>query len=289
LQRPSRWLSLLWGLYVVGAVIFTALAIAEFASRGARGSPWAGPFNGFQAAVGLLLLSLLTPAALAEDRARGGLDLLLATPISTRELVLSKWWAYYRIVPALALLPTVIAVAHAVPQQRWLGVVLMLAFVLSYGAAVTSLGLALATWVPRVDRALVLSAAVSVLVTVAVVPLAFFLFKDQRLGLAMASASPLLGVGVLTSVMATASPGDWPRYVAAALFWSLVYVGLALGLLSATIASFDRCLGRITPGAARAERRRTSLYGARTFQAPERESPDKHGASPTSILSRSLM
>src|SRR5205823_3753875 len=127
-------------------------------------------------------------------------------------------------------------------------------FVLSYGAAVTSLGLALATWVPRVDRALVLSAAVSVLVTVAVVPLSFFLFQDQRLGLAMASASPLLGVGALTSVMATASTAEWPRYVAAALFWSLVYVGLALGLLWATIASFDRCLGRIATRSAKAAR-----------------------------------
>ena len=47
---------------------------------------WAGPFNGFQAAVGLLLLSVTTPAALAEDRARGSLELLLSTPISTRSL-----------------------------------------------------------------------------------------------------------------------------------------------------------------------------------------------------------
>jgi hypothetical protein len=43
-----------------------------------RRTSWACPFNGFQTAFGLLL-SPVTPAALAEARARGTLDVLLTT------------------------------------------------------------------------------------------------------------------------------------------------------------------------------------------------------------------
>jgi ABC-type transport system involved in multi-copper enzyme maturation permease subunit len=245
LQQPSWRLRVLSGFYVIGAMLFTALAVGECTLYGINRTPWAAPFNGFQAAVGLLLLSLTTPAALAEDRDRGSLAVLLSTPLSTRGLVLSKWCAYYRVVPAMAILPAVVALAHAAPRERWIGVPLTAAVVLSYGAAVTSLGIALATWVPRVDRALVLSAAASVLVTVAWIPLAFLLFQDRKHGLAMATASPLLGVGVLTAEMADASPAEWRERVHWAIVWIVAYSGLAVSLLVAAIASFDRCVGRI--------------------------------------------
>jgi ABC-type transport system involved in multi-copper enzyme maturation permease subunit len=248
LQQPSRRLGWLWWLYVAGALFFTALAVCECATFGPRRTAWAGPFNGFQVAVGLLLLSLVTPAALAEERARGSLEVLLATPITTRSLVLAKWCAYYRVVPALSLLPAVLAAAHAAPQNRWLGVPLASAMVLAQGAAVTSLGIALATWVPRVDRALILSAAVSVFVTVAWVPIALVLLQGNELGLGLASASPLLGVGLLTSQMAGGSPAAWQSRASWGLFWTLAYSGAASGLLWAALFSFDRCLGRIAPG-----------------------------------------
>ena len=40
---------------------------------------------------GMLLLSASAPTALAEERARGSLDVLLATPLSTRSIVVGKW------------------------------------------------------------------------------------------------------------------------------------------------------------------------------------------------------
>jgi ABC-type transport system involved in multi-copper enzyme maturation permease subunit len=255
LRRRSRWLRLLWGLYVAGAMLFTALAVSESATRLAR-TPWPGLFNGFQAAVGLGLLSLVTPAALAEDRARGSLEVLLSTPLSSRSLVLDKWCAYYRIVPALALLPALLATAYAVQSKRWLGVVLVSGLILSHGAAVTSLGLALATWVSRLERALILSVAASVLVTVVWVPLVAFLIPNRDLALGLASASPMLGIAVITVEMILAAPSEWPMRVYWAQFWIVAYSGLALILLRATLASFDRCLGRITPAGAR--RRLTS-------------------------------
>jgi ABC-type transport system involved in multi-copper enzyme maturation permease subunit len=245
-QKLSPWVRLLWGLYLIGAVLFTTLAVGECLSKGVSRTPWAGPFNGFQAAFGLGLLSLVTPAALAEDRARGSLEVLLSTPVSTRSLVLSKWFTYYRLAIGLALLPAVVAAAHAVPQHRWLGVLLAAAMVLAHGAAVTSLGMALATWLPRIDRALILSAAASILVTAAWVPLVAFSVQDKNLSLGLASASPLLGVGLLTSEMPRASSFDWQVRVGWAVFWILTYGAAALLLLWATLASFDRCVGRVS-------------------------------------------
>lgn len=248
LQQPSTWIGLLWWFYVVGAVLFSALAAYECTVSGVGRTDWVGPFNGFQAAVGLLLLSLVTPATLAEERAMGSLEVLLATPLSTRSIVLGKWLAHYRVVPWLALLPGLLAAVHAVPTGRWLGVLLVIGTILAQGAAVTSLGIALATWVARLDRALTLSTAVAVFVTVAWVPLVFLLCTDNKvLGTCLASASPLLGVGLLTAEIAEASTAMWPVRVRWALFWIFVFCGVALILLRATLATFDRCLGRITP------------------------------------------
>jgi hypothetical protein len=249
LQQPSRWIGLLWQSYVVGAVLFTSLAVWECTIKGPKPPVWAGLFNGFQAAVGLLLLSVVTPAALAEDRARGSLELLLSTPISTRSLVLSKWCAYYRAVPALAFLPAVVAIAHAFARDRWVGVALAAGMVLAQGAAITSLGIALATWVPRVDRALILSATMSVIVTVAWAPLAFLFFQGNSLSLGLASASPLLGVALLTTSMVQASNAEWSVRAGWAAFWIITFSAAAIGLLWAALASFDRCVGRIGPRA----------------------------------------
>ncbi len=115
----------------------------------------------------------------------------------------------------------------------------------------TSLGIALATWVPRLDRALTLSAAASVFVTVAWVPLVFLLCQDNKaLGMGLASASPLFGVGLFTSAIAGTSPASGTSLAGWSLFWLLIFGGIALVLLGATLASFDACLGRISNGAA---------------------------------------
>jgi ABC-type transport system involved in multi-copper enzyme maturation permease subunit len=259
-HQPSWWLRLLWGSYVVGAVLFTFLGVAEFVLGGPRRAFWAGPFNGFQAAVGLGLLSLVSPAVLAEERARGSLDVLLSTPISTADLVLGKWCACYRIVLAMAVLPAVLAFAHAMPHQRWIGVALVAGTVLAHGAAVTSLGLALATWVARIDRALILSATASVLMTVGWIPLVALVFQGGALTLGLAMGSPFLGVALVTSEMPRASAREWPRSVGCSLAWIVVETAIALSLLLATLATFDRCLGRGATregdGAWRARRRR---------------------------------
>ena len=139
--------------------------------------------------------------------------------------------------------------AHAPMHERWLGAMLAPGMVLAHGAAVTSLGIALATWIPRVDRALIFSVAVSLVVTVAWIPLAALLFQGRNLSLGMASASPFLGVGLLTTEMVHASPQEWPVRAGWAAIWIVTFSGVAASLLGAALLSFDRCVRRVGPRA----------------------------------------
>jgi ABC-type transport system involved in multi-copper enzyme maturation permease subunit len=245
-SQASFWSRLVWGFYVVGAIVFTVLAVTECTTRGTTRVFWPRPYNGFQAAVGLGLLSLLAPATLAEERARNSLGLLLSTPLSSRSLVLGKWFACYRVVPFLALLTAAVAAAHAAVFQRWSGVFLATGMILAQGAAVTSLGIALATWVPRVERALILSATASVLITAGWIPLVLVLFGENSLGPGLAMASPLFGIVQITIDLASARSDVWHLHESWALVWIAVFSAVSLALLLATLATFDRCLGRIT-------------------------------------------
>jgi hypothetical protein len=105
--------------------------------------------------------------------------------------------------------------------------------------------------VPRLDRALTLSAAVAVFFTVAWVPLVALLFQDnQALGMGLASASPLFGIGLLTSAIVVDTPASWGLHTGWAVFWIVAACAASLALLGAALASFDSCLGRIRPAAA---------------------------------------
>ena len=57
---------------------------------------------------------------------------------------------------------------------------------------------------------LILSAAASVFLTVAWIPLAVLFFQGNSQSLGLGSASPLLGVALLTTEMMHASAADWP-------------------------------------------------------------------------------
>ena len=54
---------------------------------------------------GLLLRSVTTPTILTEERARASLDILMSTPLPTHAIVLGKWWACYRRMLPLLILP----------------------------------------------------------------------------------------------------------------------------------------------------------------------------------------
>ncbi len=240
----SRWARLLWGAYAVLAVLFSVLAVL-MVFTGGRHDELAAFVNGFQVSIGMLLLCVGSVTALGEERDRGSLDVLLTTPLSTREIVWGKWWGSFRRVPRLAVLPTLVALAVALRNGSWFGVPVIACLVLAYGAALTSLGLVLATWEPRQGRAITWCVALYILVTAGWV---FFLVAtgggdDLRAGLAC--ASPFFGAGALTASM-DSTGHRYVNFLGWNVLWIAVYGIAALVLLRTVFASFDHCLGRFT-------------------------------------------
>jgi ABC-type transport system involved in multi-copper enzyme maturation permease subunit len=248
-RRPSRWSLAVWGLFGVVSGAFGLWSIVDALGHGGGAGRAAGALiNGFHVSGGLLLLSVSATTSLAEERQRGSLDVLLATPLSTRAIVMGKWWGAFRGVPLLAVLPTLLAAALATHSGFVLGALLIGGLVVAYGAAITSLGLALATWMPRMGRAIGLCAGLYLVVLIGAVPLGKSLFDDPgRTGEGVAAASPFWGVGYSSGVFGgTIGLGqDIESQAAWLAFWIVAYGLVALGLLLATLKTFNRCLGRL--------------------------------------------
>ena len=112
--------------------------------------------NAFLGLVGLLLLSASAATVLSEERVRGSLDVLLSTPISTRSIVRGKWWGAFRRAPWLAFWPgagDLLLLRPDSPPWKVPIASLVPALIIAQAAALASLGLALATWIPRAGRA----------------------------------------------------------------------------------------------------------------------------------------
>jgi ABC-type transport system involved in multi-copper enzyme maturation permease subunit len=248
-RRPTRWALILWALYAALAVACTVTAAWLSGPGPGRRTVAAAGLNALQVAAGMLLLSISAASALAEERVRGSLDVLLATPLSTRSVVWGKWWGVFRAVPVLAVPPGVTTAAVAWHHGHWSAVVLVVGLVVAYGAALTSLGLALATWVPRLGRAVALCVAAHVGVTVGWVVFVVLLVPRAPglTGPGLASFSPFLGVMLPTVEMQEARPfgSHWDEVVGWVAFWTLADAALAAVLLKAVLLTFNRCLSRV--------------------------------------------
>jgi hypothetical protein len=124
----------------------------------------------------------------------------------------------------------------------------MAALILAYGAAITSLGLALATWMPRMGHAVGTTVGLYTMMCIGWIPLSFVIFGDGPgdEGPGVAAGSPPMGVAIYSSLLAGDGPGhEFVGQTAWTIFWTLAYGGVALALLLATLGTFDRCLGRI--------------------------------------------
>jgi ABC-type transport system involved in multi-copper enzyme maturation permease subunit len=249
-RRPKRWARFVWSLYLFAAVAITALAIATELESSTRGTSTRREVSivlvSGQTAVGFLLLSLWSATALAEERVRGSLDILLTTPMPTRSILWGKWWGVYRATLVLSVFPGLATLPTAYLRARWEGFFLIVAYVLTVGAALTSLGLALATWVSQLGRAIALTVTAYILVTVGWIFLVVGLMPRSN-GVeapGMASASPFFGVIFLLIEMSEPPHVDWYACLGWMMLWTTVYAATALGLALATHATFDRCLGR---------------------------------------------
>ncbi len=296
--RPSRLARVVWGTFIALSIAGTAGGIDTLLDNLCGGSQFLAFVNGIQATLGLLLVSLAAPTVLAEERVRGSLDVLLTTPLSTDRIALAKWRGAFRVVPALALLPAIgsVLVAFLTPDvlpgirrfgqppapleivDRIMYVCLPVGLLLAQGAAVTSVGLALATWSRRVGRAVALSVTCYTFlaiigpilietIPVVLVEMGWFKSTDrvtmEFLAMVVGTTCPLGGQLVTFQTMFwPASQSRWAFYIAQVIVL-LATLAFALVVLALTIATFDRCIGRVPERPRRAPRPPRRVAGRR--------------------------
>jgi hypothetical protein len=159
--------------------------------------------------------------------------------------VLGKWLGTYRLVPMLAVLPALVIVPSVFfDVPRWLCVVLMVAYVLCAGAAITSLGLAMATCFSRPGRAVGATVAVYVLIAAGWMFLVMQLNQMGPRTEGLMMASPFFWAGNFTWELAH-NPSRFEMHAEPAIFWTAAGAIAALWLLFVTLTSFDRRLGRV--------------------------------------------
>jgi len=175
---------------------------------------------------------------------------VLATPLSTREILVGKWWGAYRIVPRLAVLPAAIALGTVWHRVGLVGAVffaaLLAALVLAYGAAVTSLGLAIATWQPRLGRAVALAVGCYLAILMVLPVPVMVLYRPSPHDFFFLLFSPFFGMFMpFLSVLYSPGPHGFGGICLALIVWT-GFIGLtAYALFRAVLATFDGRIGRV--------------------------------------------
>jgi ABC-type transport system involved in multi-copper enzyme maturation permease subunit len=273
-SRPSRWmtaiLALLMGttgaLCLVGAVAFWKNGADVV---GARAATWemAGVFSYILHLIfGLLMLAAIAPTSMAEERQRGSLDILAATAISTRAIVIGKWLGTFRLVVLMCLGPGLMALAMATARSkatfgpgpgfpadfyrmitfgsRCYGVLVVIATIIAHGALITSVGLAMAVWIKRQSRAIAISVGSFVLVAAAwPFVVSSPTYSEWRRNLA--SLSPVVVCLVFVNFFTSRSHGFFGGVLWSCTLWALEVFALAMGLLWLTVCTFDGCFDRV--------------------------------------------
>lgn len=282
-NRPSKLARWLWGGLLLSTWGLAAWGVYDIVTEGVSlGGSMLETAVVLQIAFGMLMLSVLAPMALSEERVRGSLDVLLATPLPTAAIVRAKWLGTFRSVLVLGLLPLLASVllaasAPAVPYSppgvrygtppvpltladRVGMAVLCAGDLLASGAWLVSLGLALATWTPRQGRAIGMSVAAFlafgvgwlILVPAIVYEMPYlrsnqWLLQNRWFSQCLFALSPLAG-----AIISLDTPGMLPWLPHRSYYWIGMGVVLAIkvsaaGLLFwATVRLFDRYLGRVS-------------------------------------------
>jgi ABC-type transport system involved in multi-copper enzyme maturation permease subunit len=254
-MNPSRMMRIAWGLYVALGIFWCLLSLKHqsdpivFASSIAM-------MSAFQVVLGLLLLSVSAATSLAEERVRGSLDVLLSTPMSTRSILAGKWWGTFRQIGPVLFWPELLSFWLLLDNGGWDGFVLLIGTILGYGAVITSLGLALATWVSRLGRAVALCVTTYVVSSIGWVILIGVLFVPAPLGRSLMMGCPAVGTyAAICLIGRDVSPYRYEEggYTVAATLWIAFNLLAAANLFAATVASFDRRLGRMPERGGRPE------------------------------------
>ena len=162
----SPWIQVLLRIYLVLALLFSLLALYDIVqaystSSFSRWTGWLPAYVvAFQVTISLTVLLLAAVNAVVEERAQGSLDVPLATPLSTRTIVLTKWWCAFRALPLFLVLPAVLTIASAWLTGAWAAASWLGIYVFATATMWTSIGLAISIWIKRLGRAIVLAAAI---------------------------------------------------------------------------------------------------------------------------------
>jgi ABC-type transport system involved in multi-copper enzyme maturation permease subunit len=249
-MRPSRMMRVAWAIYAVLGMFWSVLAIWNALSP--AGNPEVIPIGtALQVGIGLLLLSVSAATSLAEERVRGSLDVLLTTPLPTRTILVGKWWGNFRWFPALLIWPALIAGFSAYDGRFWGSYALLLGSIVANVAVIASLGLALATWVSRLGRAVALCVTVYLGFTIGWAVLVAQLGPPGPVTVPLIAGSPLYGTVIATVDVMKQRTGPSAMVVytqEATIVWGLIHLGFAAILFGATLATFNRCLGRLSTG-----------------------------------------
>ena len=156
-----------------------------------------------QVIFGLMILSTVAPMSLSEERQQSSLDVLVVTPLSARSIVLGKWLGVFRLVPLVTIGPglMMLALATTYDQDLSLGFRLfrfglLIVTILVHGALITSVGLAVATWIERQSRAIAMSVFVFVFVSV-MWPITAIVAGPWRYAQGLAALSPITAAALV--------------------------------------------------------------------------------------------
>jgi ABC-type transport system involved in multi-copper enzyme maturation permease subunit len=247
--RPSRLLRVAWFMYTAMGLIWVVIALRSTVNMRVQGET-VTVMAAFQVTVGLLLLTVGAATSLAEERARGSLDILLSTPLSTVSILVGKWWGAFRLTPHIILWPAILGGILLWDGGRWFAYFLLIGLILAYCMAIASLGLALATWVSRLGRAVALCVGIVVGFSVGWLILVVSVCNRDYLGIPLAMGSPLYGTAVATYAVGASFHGemgpDGQYALVGAIIWIVLHGGAATLLFGVTIATFDYCMGRIS-------------------------------------------
>jgi ABC-type transport system involved in multi-copper enzyme maturation permease subunit len=254
-MRPSWMMRIAWGLYAALGV-FECLMLLSMGRPLKDAGGQIATLSGFQVTLGLLLLSVSAATSLAEERARGSLDVLLATPMSTRSILAGKWWGTFRQIGPVLFWPELLSFWLLLDNGAWPNFLLLIGTILGYGAVITSLGLTLATWVSRLGRAIALCVTIYVVFSIGWPILIMVVFEENRLGYSLVMGSPAVGSYATVSLIGSQADTyshDERVYHIVATAWMALDLLVAATLFAATVASFDRRLGRMPERGGRPE------------------------------------
>jgi ABC-type transport system involved in multi-copper enzyme maturation permease subunit len=250
-SRPSRLSRIAWALYsLLGLIWF--VASFKIATSLARNQESIALMTGMHATLGLLLLSVCAATSLAEERVRGTLDVILCTPLSSRSILIGKWWGSCRSAIPVLVWTAILAGLLVMQSGYWIRFEVLLVLVASYAAAITSLGVLAATWVSRIGRAVALCVSCFVIFAIGWLVLVVVVLRPNGPGsdaaLPLLMGSPITGTSLAALVLQPEqSPMPEVAAVAAgAIVWTIINLAVAFFLFAVALSTFDLCLGRMS-------------------------------------------